>query len=84
MTWATGPGGPDPVTRAQGLPDDPLAARHVQPAAIHEKAARHTGGDVWLVATGPGSEAFHGRLDNTRIHDLIAGAIAGKTKPASR
>lgn len=84
MTWATGPGGPDPVTGAKGSPDDPLSACHVQPAAIHDKAARHTGGDVWLVATGPGSEAFHGRLDNTRIHDLIAGTISGQKKTDSK
>jgi len=80
FTWATGPGGPDPATHLQGSTNDPLAIDHIQPAAIRENASRHTGGDVWLVATGPGSGAFHGRIDNTQVYSLIAKAIAGEVK----
>jgi alkaline phosphatase len=80
FTWATGPGGPDPVTHLQGTTNDPLAVDHSQPAAIKENASRHTGGDVWLVATGPGSGAFHGHLDNTQVFSLLAKAIAGEGK----
>lgn len=78
FTWATGPGGPDPVTHLQGSTNDPLAIDHIQPAAIRENSSRHTGGDVWLVATGPGSGAFHGRIDNTQVYSLLAKAIAGE------
>lgn len=82
FTWATGPGGPDPVTQAQGSTNDPLLADHVQPAAVREGSSRHTGGDVWLVASGPGSETFHGRLDNTQVCSLLAKAIGGGGKEA--
>lgn len=78
FTWATGPGGPDSATHLQGSTNDPLAVDHVQPAAIKENASRHTGGDVWLVASGPGAAAFHGHLDNTRVYSLLARAIAGE------
>ena len=75
FTWATGPGGPDPETHLQGSTNDALAPDHVQPAAIMDRASRHTGGDVWLVAAGPGSESFHGHIDNTQIYSLLAKAI---------
>ena len=85
FTWATGPGGPerpvgaDLTTRLQGSSNDPLALDHSQPAAIYGRASQHTGGDVWLVATGPGSEDFHGHIDNTQIYALLSKAInAGK------
>jgi alkaline phosphatase len=77
FTWATGPGGPDPVTYRQGSTNDPIAPNHAQPAAIYDRSARHSGGDVWLVAAGPGSEKFHGHLDNTQIYSLLAKAIGG-------
>jgi alkaline phosphatase len=56
-----------------------LALDHSQPAAIYGRASQHTGGDVWLVAAGPGSEDFHGHIDNTQIYALLSKAInAGK------
>lgn len=78
FTWATGPGGPDPATLRQGSTNNPLAPDHAQPAAIYDRASRHTGGDVWLVATGPGSEKFHGHLDNTQVYTLLSRAIGGE------
>jgi alkaline phosphatase len=35
----------------------------------------HSGDDVVLTAMGPGSEAFHGRIDNTRVFRAIANAL---------
>ncbi len=35
----------------------------------------HSGDDVILTAMGPGAEAFHGRLDNTRVFRAIASAL---------
>jgi alkaline phosphatase len=35
----------------------------------------HSGDDVILTAMGPGSEAFHGRIDNTRVFRAIADAL---------
>ena len=78
FTWATGPGGPDSTTAQLGSTNDPLALDHSQPAAIYRKSSQHTGGDVWLVATGPGSEQFHGHVDSTRIYTLLAKSISGK------
>ena len=78
FTWATGPGGPDPATHRRGSAANPLSVEHAQPAAINDRASRHTGGDVWLVATGPGSEKFHGHLDNTQVYALLAKAMRGE------
>ncbi len=36
----------------------------------------HSGDDVVLTAIGPGSEQFHGRIDNTRVFRFIANALA--------
>jgi alkaline phosphatase len=35
----------------------------------------HSADDVILTATGPGSEAFHGRIDNTRVFRAMATAL---------
>jgi alkaline phosphatase len=35
----------------------------------------HSGDDVVLTAMGPGSEVFHGRLDNTRVFRAMATAL---------
>jgi alkaline phosphatase len=63
-------------------PVDPLALDHSQPAAIYRGASQHTGGDVWLVASGPGSQNFHGHIDNTQIYSLLSKAISGEGKRA--
>lgn len=48
---------------------------YAQPALLPFSSALHTGGDVWLVGEGPGSEEVRGFLDNTQIFDLMANAI---------
>ena len=35
----------------------------------------HSGDDVLLTAMGPGAEAFHGRLDNTRVFRVMVNAL---------
>jgi len=41
-------------------------------------SAYHSGGDIWLLAQGPGSERVRGFLDNTDICKIIAAQIAVK------
>jgi alkaline phosphatase len=92
LSWATGPGAnleasnrrapaisppsKSPVPEKK-IPSDP---DYQQPAAIPGNAATHTGGDVWLLGVGPGSEAVHGYLDNTDIFRLIAGRLKAASK----
>lgn len=75
LTWASGPGGNPPKPDATPLPEDNVEA--AQPALLPRNSAYHTGGDVWLVADGPGSETIHGSIDNTDIYRIIAKEIAG-------
>ncbi|MFX7571043.1 alkaline phosphatase [Acinetobacter baumannii] len=35
----------------------------------------HAADDVLLTAMGPGAEAFHGRVDNTRVFRTMATAL---------
>lgn len=94
LTWASGPGYDQKAvnTRARIVqePDQPMREvkeekqltdwDYVQPALIDaSKGSLHTGGDVWLLASGPGSEAVHGYLENTDIYRIVADVIAGKT-----
>lgn len=72
LTWASGPGADRTSENAQRDPSDP---RYTQPALLKTGSAFHTGGDVWLLANGPGSEAVHGYMENTDVYGLIAGAI---------
>ncbi|TBW37367.1 alkaline phosphatase [Siculibacillus lacustris] len=54
-----------------------------RPGAVHitgnlpfdANQAVHAGDDVVLTAMGPGSEVFHGRLDNTRVFRAMATAL---------
>ena len=80
FSWASGPGGPDPVTHRQGSTNDPSAIDHIQPAALYQKKSEHTGGDVWLVAKGPESGKFHGHIDNTQIYTILSGIMEAQGK----
>ena len=71
LSWTSGPGVQDPP-----LQPDPLAPDATQPSLLREKSAWHTGGDVWLLGQGPGSEAVHGFLDNTDIYHIMKSVIA--------
>jgi alkaline phosphatase len=89
LTWASGPGfdrknirtrivqeagKPWQEVTEQKTPADP---DYRQPALIEGQSARHSGGDVWLLADGPGAEQVHGYLENTDIFRIMADAIAG-------
>ncbi|HEY5751599.1 MAG TPA: alkaline phosphatase [Chthoniobacterales bacterium] len=76
LTWATGPGGGDPsVTPTPVANVDPLAPSAMQPALLKTGAAFHSGGDVWMLGEGPGSEKVTGFLDNTDTFKIMAAAI---------
>lgn len=74
LTWASGPGANPPKPDATPVAEDHFEA--TQPALLPRGSAYHTGGDVWLVADGPGSETIHGSIDNTGIYRIIAKEIA--------
>ncbi|HEY5893602.1 MAG TPA: alkaline phosphatase [Chthoniobacterales bacterium] len=77
LTWATGPGGPDPSVNPAPVAAnaDPLAASARQPALLKTGSAFHSGGDVWMLGEGPGSEKVAGFLDNTDTFKIMAAAI---------
>ena len=53
----------EPATRREGNPPRPVGS------------GVHAADDVVLTATGPGSEQFHGRIDNTRVFRYMATAL---------
>jgi alkaline phosphatase len=91
FTWASGPGSDRKAattrTRIIARPGQQMYSAqevieetdpdYAQPALLPFGSSLHTGGDVWLVGDGPGSEKVHGFLDNTEIFDLMAKAIEG-------
>lgn len=80
FSWASGPGGPDPLTHLQGSTNAPSSVDHVQPAALYQKKSEHTGGDVWLVADGPQARKFHGHIDNTDIYSILRQIVESQGK----
>lgn len=72
------PHGPASIDPAQGRPDlteiDTLAPDYLQEALVPTKAETHGGEDVGIWATGPGSEAFRGTLEQNVIYHVIAQA----------
>jgi len=85
LSWATGPGFDQTAanTRVPAGANTPAVFKtpsdpdYAQPAAVKANAVEHTGGDVWLLGEGPGSEKVHGYLENTDIYRVIAGEIPG-------
>jgi alkaline phosphatase len=91
FTWASGPGSDRKAattrTRIIARPGQQMYSveeaiqetdvDYAQPALLPFRSALHTGGDVWLLGEGPGSEEVRGFLDNTQIFDLMANAIEG-------
>jgi len=89
LSWATGPGADLKKSNVRerkvieiGKPprmvSEPKQASDPdfqQPAAMESGGAMHTGGDVWMLGEGPGSEKVHGFLENTDIYRLIASQI---------
>ena len=87
LTWASGPGGNatanTPVEGDSETQKNFSDPGYAQPALISVASALHTGGDVWLVAKGPGSERASGYLENTDIFKILEDAIAGRASKSS-
>ena len=82
LSWATGPHGAKSYGAAKLAaqqsppPSGPVAVEPSQePAAFYAPAALETVEDVVVIATGQGTEAVHGSLDNTAIFKLIRDSL---------
>ena len=82
LTFASGPGGdPQANIDASGNAKPTSDPDYKQPALVKSGSAFHTGGDVWFIGAGPGSEKVSGFLQNTDVFRIMAEAIRGeKTK----
>jgi alkaline phosphatase len=59
--------------------DGPFAVKGTQLNVFADwTTGQHTGADTPITASGPGSEAFDGVIDNTDVHDAVAKAMRGK------
>jgi alkaline phosphatase len=56
--------------------DRPGAVRVTGNLPVDASTGVHSADDVVLTATGPGSEQFHGRMDNTRVFRAMATALS--------
>ncbi len=74
LSWATGPGGRRPDGEVVTSVDEPATRRQI--AATYALSAKHTGGDVWLIGRGPGSDKVRGFMDNTQVFSILADAIS--------
>jgi alkaline phosphatase len=79
LTWSTGPNGPrksDPSGQPANPPSaaaspTPSASEPVEPAAFGAPQAIATSRDMIGVATGPGSEALNGFIDNIEVFKIM-------------
>lgn len=90
LTWASGPGFDRKNERSRIIKEpgkpwyevaqtkQPIDPDYTQPAVIEAGSALHSGGDVWLLANGPGAEKVHGYMENTDIFHVMSEAIEGK------
>jgi alkaline phosphatase len=90
FTWASGPGFDRKNERSRIVqepgkpwyevkePRQPTDPDFTQPALIEAGSALHSGGDVWLLANGPGADKVHGYMENTDIFHVMAEAIGGQ------
>jgi alkaline phosphatase len=79
FSWASGPNGTKSYGTAKlaaqqspwpaGVP--PVSEPPQEPAAFYAPAALETVEDVVVFGAGPGTDAFHGLLDNTTIFKII-------------
>ncbi len=74
---AFGNGESRPDVRTALTSADAMGADFHQPAGIRRPAGAetHGGGDVMLLATGAGSNAFHGTFENTHVFALVRAAL---------
>jgi alkaline phosphatase len=70
LSYANGPGA---VKGERAVPETGVKAR--QQSLVPTGAETHGGEDVPLYATGPGSQAIHGVIEQNRIHDFIEDAL---------
>jgi alkaline phosphatase len=56
--------------------DRPGAVRVTGNLPVDANTGVHSADDVVLTATGPGTDVFHGRIDNTRVFRAIATALS--------
>jgi alkaline phosphatase len=82
FSWATGPNGAKSYgtakLAAQQSPSPPppsIAEPPQEPGAFYAPSALETVEDVVVLGAGPGTEAFHGSLDNTAIFKIIRDAL---------
>ncbi|MFL6529784.1 MAG: alkaline phosphatase [Chthoniobacterales bacterium] len=82
LTWATGPNGPkspaparaempEPADNVTGAEETSAPEMLLEPAATFAAKARENVADVIALGSGPGAEALHGVLENTRIFEII-------------
>ena len=78
MTWATGPKGVRsygaakiPEKETPGDSNVGASKEQTEPAAFYAKSALNTVEDVVSFGTGPGTEALHGTIDNTKIFEIL-------------
>ena len=77
-TWATGPKGVRsygaakiPEKETPGDSNVGASKEQTEPAAFYAKSALNTVEDVVSFGTGPGTEALHGTIDNTKIFEIL-------------
>lgn len=82
VTWGTGPGGEFSEDNFWKLKErrtpwveDKESPQYAQPAAVYTPSAMHSGGDVWAVGRGPGSEKLRGFIENTDIYRIVEEAL---------
>jgi alkaline phosphatase len=58
--------------------DGPFAVKGTKLSVFADwTTGQHTGADTPITASGPGSEAFDGVIDNTDVHDAVMDAMRG-------
>jgi alkaline phosphatase len=75
VSWGTGPG-----FNSSYAVDDKNIHNHQHKATYWAPSAHHSAADVPLMASGPGSHAFGGFMNNSEIAPLIAKAMGLKFK----
>lgn len=79
LSWASGPNGAKSYGSAKlaaqqspaAVPAPPQREPPQEPAAFYAPAALDTVEDVVVFGAGPGTDSFHGSLDNTAIFKII-------------
>ncbi len=77
LGYANGPGYRDDLAELAEV--DPLAPDYRQVAAYPLASETHGGEDVAAYATGPGSEAVHGVMEQNRLFHVMKQVLANRT-----